>query len=292
MTKPVPPSPTIWQVEKEYQARPHARGDAWVFRIAQSGAFWGLLVDEQTRYKTRFEPGSEMHDDLDEVIVSLEGRYWVKVGDWSRTLSPGEAALIPRGIPHDSGVATNLVGIHFLVLLFPKDAGILAGVTPGGAALPPGGLSWLKGAFRFLRSTPSAQGFLPLTVLPEFLRTLTAGPRLGADASHPDPLIGTVLTALEVPETPSLAELATSVGLSPTHLQRRFVAAVGTSPLQYARAWQLDKIAATLRDGSTLPLVDLAVEHGFNDQKHFRQLFRRRFGQSPAAYRKNHPPET
>jgi transcriptional regulator GlxA family with amidase domain len=60
--------------------------------------------------------------------------------------------------------------------------------------------------------------------------------------------------------------------------------------LQYARAWQLDRVAAELKSGSTLPLVEIATEHGFNDQTHFRQLFRRRFGLSPAAYRKNPPP--
>lgn len=277
----------MFTVEKEYQSRPHARGDAWVFRIARDGTFWGLFVDEQTRYKTRFEPGSETHPELDEVIVCLEGRYWVKVGAWSRTLGPGEAALIPRGVPHDSGVATNLVGMHFLVLLFPKSSGLLAGVEPGGVALPPGALAWIKGAFRFLRASPDATGFLPLSVLPEFLARLAReSSRLSSDASHPDPVVETVLRLLEQPETPALEDLARQVGLTPTHLQKRFVAAVGSSPLQYARAWQLDRIAAVLRSTNTLPLVDIATEHGFNDQKHFRQLFKRRFGQSPSAFRK------
>ena len=59
--------------------------------------------------------------------------------------------------------------------------------------------------------------------------------------------------------------------------------------LQYANAWKLDAIAAALGKGSNLALVDLAVEFGFNDMKHFRELFSRRFGISPAAYRKNPP---
>ena len=282
----------MFTLAKEYQSRPHARGDAWVFRIRNDDAFWGLLVDEQTRYKTRFEPGSEVHEELDELIVCLEGRYWVRVGAWSRTLGPGEVALIPHGTPHDSGVATNLVGMHFLVLLFPKAAGILGGLAPGGAALPPGALAWNKGAFRFLRASPDATGLLPLTVLPEFMRALARDrPRLPPDASHPDAVVAAVIRLLEQPEAPPLEALAAHVSLTPTHLQRRVVAAVGSSPLQYARAWQLDRIAGELRAGSTLPLVDIATEHGFNDQKHFRQLFKRRFGQSPAAYRKNHPSE-
>lgn len=280
-----------WTVAKEYQSRPHARGDAWVFRVARDGAFWGLFVDEQTRYKTRFEPGTEAHPELDEIIVCLEGRYWVRVGDWSRTLSPGEAALIPHGVQHDSGVATNLVGMHFLVLLFPRAANALNPAAPRGVALPPGALSWFRGAFRLLRATPTPLGFLPLSILPEFISSLCAFPELPTDTSHPDPVVQQIIDLLEQPEIPSLEALAAHVSLTPSHLQKRFLTAVGSSPLQYARAWQLDRIAAELRAGSTRPLVDVATEHGFNDQKHFRQLFRRRFGQAPAAYRKNHPPE-
>jgi AraC-like DNA-binding protein len=282
---------TAWSLHSEYQSRPHARGDAWVFRIERDGAFWGLLVDEQTRYKTRFEPGSEAHPELDEFIVCLEGRYWVRSGEWARTLVPGEAALIPRGVQHDSGVATNLAGMHFLVLLFPKALGLLAEARAGGVALPPGALAWLKGAFRFLRSSPTLTGLLPLTILPDFLRAVASSPPLAADASHPDPVVAELIRLLEQPETPRLEALADHVGLTPAHLQRRFVAAVGASPLQYARAWQLDRIAAELRRGSTLALVDIAAEYGFNDQKHFRDLFKRRFGVGPAAYRKNPPPE-
>ncbi|MEI6397973.1 MAG: AraC family transcriptional regulator, partial [Pseudomonadota bacterium] len=267
-----------WTVKSEYQSRPHARGDAWVFTIKRGEDFWGILVDEQTRYKTRFEPGSETHEELDEFIVCIEGRYWVKVGNWSRTLAPGEVAVIPNSTPHDSGVATNLVGMHFLVLLFPKKLGVLDGVTPGGVALPLGGLSWLKGAFKFLRTSPNEVGFLPLTVLPEFLRLITAGQKLAPDASHPDPVVAEIVKLLEQADMPPLAAIAQHVGLTPSHLQRRFLAAVGSSPLQYARAWQLDRIAEELIHGSTLPLVEIATEHGFNDQKHFRQLFKRRFG--------------
>lgn len=280
-----------WKIKHEYQSRPHARGDAWVFQIENNGTFWGFLVDEQTRYKTRFEPGSETHDDLEEFIVCLEGPYWVRVGSWSRTLVPGEMALIPHGIAHDSGVATNLVGMHFLVLLFPKNQKVLSDISPGGVSLPPGALSWIKGAFRFLRSSPDDTGFMPLSILPQFLRKIAVAQPLASDASHPDVVIAEIISLLEQPETPSLEELAEHAGLTPSHLQRRFLAAIGSSPLQYARAWQLDRIAEVIRSGSTLPLVDIATDYGFNDQKHFRSLFRRRFGSSPAAYRKKHPPE-
>lgn len=265
------------------------RAHAWVYEIQKDNAFWGLYVDEEIRHKTLFEPGSEAHPEMDEIIIPLEGRYWVQVGDWSRTLSPGEMALIPRGVSHDSGIATNLVGTHFLVILFNTSLGVLENTDPGAVRLPQGSLSWLKGAFRFLRHEANDISFTPLSILPEFIAKCAATERLPKDQSHPDPIVTHLMHLLEQTETPSLVDLAKEANLSPSHLQRRFAAAVGFSPLQYANAWKLDALAALLRSGNDLPLVDLATEYGFGDMKHFRTLFQRRFGLSPSAYRKNPP---
>lgn len=278
-----------WQLKHEYMPRPTASAEAWVYYVEKAKKKWGILVDERIRYKTLFEPGKDKHDDLDEIIVPIEGRYWVRVGDWSRTLVPGEAALIPRGTDHDSGVATNLVGTHFLVLLFNSELNVLKKDQYGGVKLPQGALFWLKGAFRFLRSEPSVLNFLPLSVLPDFFRETAQSEKLPKDISHPDPILTTIIRQLEQQDTPSLEILAKETGLHPTHLQKRFKGALGCSPLQYANAWKLDAVATEMKKGNSLPLVDLAAEYGFNDMKHFRDLFQRRFGVTPAAYRKNPP---
>ncbi len=279
-----------WSISREYSERPKARAEAWVYRIELERKFWGLFVDERIRFKTLFEPSSDVHGDLDEVIVPIEGRYWVRVDQWARQLAPGEAALIPRGVSHDSGVATNLVGTRFLVLLFSRELGVLDGVKPGGVSLPDGCLAWLKGAFRFLRHQADETSLLPLTVLPTFVSKLASFPRIAGDARHPDPVVADIIRILGDKESVSLDELSRSVGLTPGHLQRRFKAAVGYSPLEYARALRLESLAAALRAGNSLPLVELAAEHGFNDMKYFRTVFKRRFGCTPAAYRKNAPP--
>lgn len=266
-----------------------ASAEAWVYEVSCDGEYWGTLVDERIRYKTLFEPGKDRHDDLDELILPLEGRYWVQSGNWARTLVPGEAGFIPKSIDHDSGTATNLAGTHFLVLLFNPKLGVLKDTGPGGRALPPGALFWLKGAFRFLRSQPNETGFLPLTVLPDFFKSLRGVEPLPLDRAHPDPVVTKAIRMLEQVDTPTLDELGGEAGLSSSHFQRRFKQAMGCSPTQYANAWKLDAIADQIRKGNTLPFVELATEHGFNDMKHFRDLFSRRFGVAPAAYRKNPP---
>jgi AraC-like DNA-binding protein len=269
-----------------------ASAEAWVYHVHENEKPWGILVDERIRYKTLFEPGQDCHENLDEIIVPLDGRYWVKSGDWSRTLVPGEVAFIPRETVHDSGTATNLIGTHFLVLLFDANLNVLSKEDVGGFKLPLGTITWLKGAFRFLKQSPDAQGFLPLSILPEFFKGMALSEKLGPDATHPDPIVTQLMKLLEQPETPNLEELGYEVGLSPAHLQKRFRMALGFSPLQYANAWKLDAISEQIKKGNELPLVELATEYGFNDMKHFRELFQRRFGVSPSAYRKNPPPKS
>jgi AraC-like DNA-binding protein/mannose-6-phosphate isomerase-like protein (cupin superfamily) len=277
-------------IEFAHMPRPMASAEAWVYTVKEEGRPWGTFVDEKIRYKTLFEPGSFIHEDLDEVIVPLEGRYWVRIGDWSRTLGPGEAGLIPRNTPHDSGTATNLVGTHFLVLLFDPRLCVLKANAAGGIALPDGCLAWLKGIFRFLRNSPNEMGLHGLIQLAPFFEAASRRQKLAADNSHPDPVVARLIRLLETSESVSLDDLASEAGLSPTHIQKRFRKALGSSPLQYANAWKLDQIADQLVTGNTLPLVELATEYGFNDQKHFRELFQRRFGVTPSAYRKNPPP--
>lgn len=278
-----------WTLKFEYMPRPIASAEAWVYTVKNNDKYWGTFVDERIRYKTLFEPGSDLHENLDEIIVPLDGRYWVKIGNWSRTFVPGEAAFIPKNTPHDSGTATNLVGTHFLVLLFDPSLGVLSASDAGGVSLPAGCLAWLRGIFRFLRNSPNEMGLHGLVQLASFFQSLDKEKKLIADESHPDPVVTKLIKMLETPDTPSLEDLAGAAGMSPAHLQKRFKLAIGFSPLQYANAWKLDRVAEQLSTENTLPLVDLATEYGFNDQKHFRDLFQRRFGVTPSAYRKNPP---
>ncbi len=176
-----------------------------------------------------------------------------------------------------------------MVLLFNPKLGILRGLSAGGISLPSDTLFWLKGAFRFLRSEPNVPHFLPLAILPEFFEILKDSTRLTSDQNHPDPIVTAAVRLLEQADTPTLEEMGQEIGLSPTHFQKRFKLAMGCSPIQYANAWKLDVIAQQLRKGNSHPLIDLATEFGFNDLKHFRELFYRRFGITPSAYRKNPP---
>ena len=82
----------------------------------------------------------------------------------------------------------------------------------------------------------------------------------------------------------ALADLAAGVGASPWHFQRVFAAMTGMSPAAYARRRRLAELCRRLSE-TEQPLVQIALEGGFESQTAFTRAFSRQVGLSPARYR-------
>jgi AraC family transcriptional regulator len=83
----------------------------------------------------------------------------------------------------------------------------------------------------------------------------------------------------------SLEALARRAGWSPFHLHRAFRRVVGETPKQYTQRVRLERAAARLvatRDS----VLRVALAAGFASHEVFARAFRRRFGCSPAKYRR------
>lgn len=89
-----------------------------------------------------------------------------------------------------------------------------------------------------------------------------------------------------LPQQIELCELADLAGMSQWHFSRMFKASTGRSPYQ----WQLDKridMARGLLLRSDVPVQDVAQATGFCDPAHLNKAFKRRTGETPAAWRRN-----
>jgi len=84
----------------------------------------------------------------------------------------------------------------------------------------------------------------------------------------------------------SLGEVAQQVGLSSHHLCRVFRAHVGQSMHQYRLDLRLRASLEPLCDAK-VSLAALALDLGFNSQSHFTTAFCRRFGCTPARFRRD-----
>lgn len=89
-----------------------------------------------------------------------------------------------------------------------------------------------------------------------------------------------------LPEPCTLGRLAGVAGVSPTHLNRLFVAAFGTSAMRYLRARRLE-LAHYLLSATTLSVAEIGYQVGIPDVHAFNKLCKRAYGQPPTALRRS-----
>jgi AraC family transcriptional regulator len=85
----------------------------------------------------------------------------------------------------------------------------------------------------------------------------------------------------------SLDALAQHTGYSTYHFARLFRSTLGESPHQYVLRQRVER-AHELLKRPDLPLVEVALATGFAHQSHLTQQFKRHFGVTPSAYRREH----
>lgn len=84
---------------------------------------------------------------------------------------------------------------------------------------------------------------------------------------------------------PRVSELATRLGMSRVTLNLRFQELTGTALSDYFAAHR-DRRAADLLAASELKTYAIAMAAGFGTSRTFHRVFVRRFGTTPARYRK------
>lgn len=83
-----------------------------------------------------------------------------------------------------------------------------------------------------------------------------------------------------------LADLATLLGISESHLSHRFKQALGMTPYQYLLQQRIERAKQLLKEGD-LSITDIAILCGFNSHSHLSKQFRQLTGMTPKAYRAN-----
>lgn len=85
----------------------------------------------------------------------------------------------------------------------------------------------------------------------------------------------------------SLENLATNVGLSPSHFARKFQQSAGLSLNRFLNRRRIGMSFAMLREGSS-PLSRISLDLGFSSQSHFTRLFSGLTGITPHQFRRLH----
>jgi AraC family transcriptional regulator len=116
-------------------------------------------------------------------------------------------------------------------------------------------------------------------------RTMSIGPRRSKASIDAAEELRSIL-ATRYTERPSLADLARMVGSSVFHLSRTFHERTGFTIHEYRTELRLRAALDRIADPSA-DLLEIALALGFSSHSHFTETFRRRFGQTPSAYRRH-----
>jgi len=109
---------------------------------------------------------------------------------------------------------------------------------------------------------------------------------LGETASDAGPLAKARQRLLHRFNQPHTTEsLARSVGLSPSHLRRRFKAVFGCTPMEFLERVRMEQ-AARLIKGGELSIKEVARKVGYLDANNFSTAFKRFHGRSPQSHRR------
>ncbi len=85
---------------------------------------------------------------------------------------------------------------------------------------------------------------------------------------------------------PSLSEMSSLVGSSPSHFAKKFRQTTGLSIGRFINRRRLAAAMVILRENSR-PLTQVALDLGFSSQSHFTRLFSDLTGMTPAKYQKH-----
>jgi AraC-like DNA-binding protein len=230
----------------------------------------------------RSYPGeSHIHDHpYHQVVLALEGGLDMEIGGRVGRVDSACGALIPASTLHAfSGVGRNrFVTLDVGKAFAAEPTRLLALATP-------------------FFSVPRAVEHL--------LAYIGSRPDdLGRDADHVAPLLASALADSSVethaPEAVlramdfmrraharpiTCAEVADVAGISAAHLHALFREWLGSTPGRTLGEIRLERARDRLA-GSGAPIVEIALAVGFSEQSAFTRAFRRRFGESPAAYRR------
>jgi len=81
------------------------------------------------------------------------------------------------------------------------------------------------------------------------------------------------------------AELAALVNLSPSRFRHVFKEETGVSVTQYLRELRLERAEFLLRT-TFLSIKEVMTESGLTSMSHFVQYFKKKYGRTPSAYRR------
>lgn len=82
----------------------------------------------------------------------------------------------------------------------------------------------------------------------------------------------------------TLDELSQHLGCSKFYLVKIFRIYLNTTPIRFLWKYRIEKAIKTLNEAKSIPLIQLAMDHGFKNPSHFSTQFKKHTGACPRDY--------
>ena len=229
------------------------------------------------------------------VIVCVDGYGRCEAGGRTTVVGPGQALVLPPGRPHvyiaDPARPWTIWWLHAAGTQVPE---LLAVISPDGREA----LVELNDTYRAVATIDDAiacferdETFSRLisasgagwTLLAQLAADVVAG---GPQRTEPVRQAQDYLRH-NFAKPLSVAELARTAGLSPSHFSALFRAATGGGVVEYTKRLRMAR-ARELLITSSRDIADIAETVGYTDAFYFSRQFRTVHGCSPSEYRREH----
>jgi AraC-like DNA-binding protein len=230
----------------------------------------------------RSYPGeSHEHDHpYHQVILALEGGLDMEIGGRSGRVDSALGALVPAGMRHAfAGIGRNrFVTLDIGKATVAEPARLLAAGTPYFTVSRA-----VEHLLAYVGARAQDLGGDAEHVAPLLVAALAES---SAEVRAPDAVLkATAFMRRAYPRPIGNDDVARAAGISTSRLQALFRQWLGLTPGRYLGEVRLECAKDRLA-GSAEPIVEIALAVGFSEQSAFTRAFRRRFGESPAAYRR------
>jgi AraC family transcriptional regulator of arabinose operon len=263
------------------------------------------LRERLTRHLTVSEAGFENHRSRHYVkrpsgaafsifCACVAGSGWVRIDGATHPVEPGTAFFLPARVEHSYGSDADPWTVWWLGLVGTDvlDLAHAMGASPRQPVMRIPAIDRLVALIDDIvtgyESDPSPNTILEATGTAWKLLTQTAVERMRPASA--DPVSRAIRYLVEHPASDlRVADVAASVGISPSRLAARFHEATGAGVIGYQIGLRMAR-ARQLLDGTDASIAEVAREVGYSDPFYFSRRFSRMHGMSPTAFRRRDRP--
>lgn len=223
------------------------------------------------------------------VIVCTEGRGWCELDGVRHRVGPGEALVVPQGVPHvygsDPGAPWTVWWLHAAGADVAAFVDALGGRPVLSVPRLAKAVELVEEVISAMEVDESPESRVTASGAAWHLLALLVGARHRPGSGRPDPVaLAAALLQQDLSDRVSVTALAARVGLSASHLSALFRREHGCGPLEYHLRLRM-AAARELLDTTDAPVSSVARQVGFADPFYFARQFKAAHAMTATQYR-------